>query len=249
MPNEIQRDHTPRSSSSQAHLHPSHGRAGHQAPLQTYYQPSQPTQHGTRRSRSPDVRHRSRAENTNEPQPPSQSVLLSTQTQLERLKSEVAHLDELVNRLKSQHIPLDQAQPPSTNHNDGQTYQIQHQQNLNEHEQDNEAAMKAAEEADHIRRTREYESSPASQNDLLRLVRHLDSLVWMRNPHTYTEGAEVRKGNQHEKIGNGISIGKGTRNDDIIFTKGNLDHLARRMGAWENIVRRKEEEARYNYGT
>lgn len=247
IPNEIQRNHTPRSSNSQGHLHPSHGRAGHQASLQAHYEPAYHTKHDSRRSRSPDVRHTSRAEYTSAPQAPSQSVLLSTQTQLERLKSEVAHLDELVNRLKSQHITTsDQTHPIS--HKDGQTFETHHQQNVNEDENDNEAGRKQAAEEDRRRRIREYESSPASQNDLLRLIRHLDSLVWMRNPHNELE-AETGGGNMQGTTSNGILIGKGTRNDNIIFTKGNLDHLAKRLGAWENIVRRKEEEARYNYGT
>lgn len=119
---------------------------------------------------------------------------------------------------------------------------------MNEDENDNAAARKQAAEEDRRRRIREYESSPASQNDLLRLIRHLDSLVWVRNPHNELE-AETGGGNMQGTTSNGILIGKGTRNDNIIFTKGNLDHLAKRMGAWENIVRRKEEEARYDYGT
>lgn len=206
---------------------------------------------------------------------PSQSVLLSTQAQLERLKDEVSHLDELVNRLKAQHIStFDQEGVSQTAHYHDEQGHEGHGHNDNNHDEeyatdsrDRKAEnMYKQEQAEYDRKRKEileFESSIASQNDILRLIRHVDSLVWMRNtlssssssPYIPLHSSQSRTQSQLNQTEDekrkyvGSNNGKGPRNDNIIFTRGNLHHLAKRITAWENIVRRKEEEGRYDYIT
>lgn len=204
---------------------------------------------------------------------PSQSVLLSTQAQLERLKNEVTQLDELVNRLKAQHVTLDQAE--ALNMNIGSTADVgeerqgqdgyDHYNNHNAHESSNKtnAGSRQAEESDtrNNERTKkekilEFENSIASQNDILNLIRYLDSLIWMRSSasspsfklYNQDEDGNINKREESRRRNSRIN-GKGIRNDNVIFARGNLDHLAKRITAWENIVRSKEEEVKYDFIT
>lgn len=296
MNDERERTHTPRASSrndnysgESSRFHISNGREGYQAPPL----PAQPSRirqyHGEHR---PDVQSRApsaptpnhfrqddrashgedrHARHVNTTAAPSQSVLLSTQAQLDRLKYEVSHLDELVNRLKGQHITH-----PPTNHEPGPSSTYANHGNVTNPVQGNEAAydsvperdaqdhqqeeeaQRLAQEAEYRRhKMMEYESTPASQSDILSLVRTLDSLVWMRRASVSTAstlpgtGRAGEKGedppSQQDYHAVGRTYGKGDRSDNVIFTKGNLDHLARRVKAWEHIVRSKEEEGRYSF--
>lgn len=184
---------------------------------------------------------------------------------MDRLKSEVSHLDELVNRLKGQHItPSNQGgqEAGSFRHpvNHPATYANDNYEHMPEygHERDQAhaaapkdeaailAARKAAEEAEIRRKIIEYESSPATQSDMLRLIRTLDSLVWMRRSSSAAESSDTLEEEAKNKQPSN-KYGRGNRSDDLIFTKGNLDHLTRRIKAWENVVRHKEEEGRYSF--
>lgn len=186
----------------------------------------------------------------------------------------MSHLDELVNLLKGQHI----AHPPTihepgpsssyakhgnvTNPNQGNeaAYDTIHERDAQDHQQEEEA-QRIAQEAEYRRRKMmEYDSTPASQSDILSLVRTLDSLVWMRKRPSSSSSASTLPGTgkagekvedppskQDTRVDARLRYGKGDRSDNVIFTKGNLDHLTRRVKAWEHIVRSKEEEGRYSF--
>lgn len=173
-------------------------------------------------------------------------------------------MDELVGRLKisSMDGPTGVSQPQSA-----PAHELRHEHHHNHHDdehgqhegrnddvarEDEDAARREAEneEAEYHKRMLEYESTPASQSDLLHLIRHLDSLVWMRTstPKESQSQTEAKEGGKANS-GNEGRLGRGPRSDNVVLTKGNLDHLARRITAWENVVRKKEEEMRYNFGT
>ena len=56
----------------------------------------------------------------------------------------------------------------------------------------------------------------ATQAEVLNFVRRVDGLVWM------TQEGKSR-----------------VRSDAMVFEKGNLDHVLRRVAAWEDAIRRK----------
>lgn len=107
------------------------------------------------------------------------------------------------------------------------------------------ANQKAAEAQAKLQRQRqlafEAEQTPASHTDVIHLIRYLDSLIWMRRPTSPSFASP----SQSSPSNSATLLGYGNRSDEIIFTKGNLDHLARRFHAWEQVVRAKEEIGRF----
>lgn len=237
--------HTPRPGSSQSRFHPP------QPPHVEHHAPYANNEQGQKRVyNAPQNQY----PNEGEAGPsraagssgPSRDVFSSTQAQLDRLKSEVTQLDELVNRLKAHHITTESASSHiDVSFSAEQHSNAHHHEHLRAEEEERlaETQRKAQQEAEveYRRKVFEYEASPATQTDLLRLIREMDSLVWMRRPSPSKSNTECMDAQNSR-------LGYGPRSDDVIFTKGNLDHLARRMRAWENVVRHKEREddERYN---
>ena len=56
------------------------------------------------------------------------------------------------------------------------------------------------------------ETPSASTQDIMAFVRHVDALVWRTRPNS-------------------------VRRDDAVFAKENIEHLAKRISAWEAAIR------------
>jgi hypothetical protein len=186
------------------------------------------------------------------------------------LKSEVSQLDELVNRLKvhdgrlgasvgqketirgqgeeedlidpndshagrraQSHFHHDE-HDDSHAHEHAETSAQAQQRARDEQEQHRRAAI----EAEQLERQRvlEEEAACISEDEVLQFVRYVDSLVWMRRPATAVRDGAGNAGTTP------FSLGHGPRADEVIFAKGNIKHLMRRVKAWEGVVRGKEEE-------
>lgn len=229
-----------------------------------YIRDQDPRRYNYRHEQAPSSPHwvharKDREGHTYEHERPSQSMLLSTQSQLDRLKSEVEQLNSLVNKLKLQEaqrigVMADGGAGPALHASAGAHAASQrHDETGDEHARQRQQAReqetrRKAEDEERQRAAMEAERQPASDDDIVNLVRHLDSLIWMRGANATPRTQNHANGTNDSRFSYAsFSLGDGPRSDQVIFTKGNLNHLARRITAWETVVRSKEDEGQRRF--